>query len=279
MNDVVRSCDRADLVIANTTGSNPNVLYEIGLLDALGRPCVPVKIASPDGADADADKMPFDRAAYRYFTLHEGPDRRAETDRELKRGIDSALDLKSRGANFGNPITDYYGLPLCALSSGLGLARGYYINLVSPALTDLGSNPPENSRYNAADFADWKLEIAIPRDFDYATRGYVDELVSKGVIRSVVLKAPGRRIFLYEYADQDASCFRWMDIPTTLGSARDIVIARLGPNASNDPSSDDFKAIQADEINQFVVALKGRINADPALGTARNRVNVRWWPS
>ena len=36
MNDVVRSCDRADLVIANTTGSNPNVLYEIGLLDALG---------------------------------------------------------------------------------------------------------------------------------------------------------------------------------------------------------------------------------------------------
>jgi len=277
MNHVVGSCDAADLVIANTTGNTPNVLYEIGLLDALGRPCIPLKVMAPGETDAEADKMAFDRAAYRFYRIHEAPDRRAETDRTLKGAIDSALDIKARGGTFGNPITDYYGLPLCALSSGLGLARGYFINLVAPALADLGRTVPERSAYRQEDFADWKLEVAIPHDLDQATRDYVDGLVRKGVIRSVTLKAPGRNIFLYEYVDQHPACFRWMDIPTTLGSARDIVLARMGPNAGKDPASDDFKTIQADEIGQFVNALKGRINTDPALGVARNKVEVTWW--
>ena len=33
MHHVIRSCDRADLVVADTTGNNPNVLYEMAILD------------------------------------------------------------------------------------------------------------------------------------------------------------------------------------------------------------------------------------------------------
>ena len=65
MHHVIRSCDRAELVVADTTANNPNVLYEMAILDAMGRPCIPVKFK----IDEKPDAMVFDRAQYRYFVL------------------------------------------------------------------------------------------------------------------------------------------------------------------------------------------------------------------
>src|SRR5215510_3575100 len=55
MNQVIKSCDRAPLVVADTTGNNPNVLYEMAILDAMGRACIPVKITSTGAAAQDPD--------------------------------------------------------------------------------------------------------------------------------------------------------------------------------------------------------------------------------
>jgi hypothetical protein len=55
---------------AQSVPINPNVLYEVGVLDSLGRLCIPVKL-KPDGPKKKGknakDPLPFDRAAYRCF--------------------------------------------------------------------------------------------------------------------------------------------------------------------------------------------------------------------
>ena len=136
MYQVIRSCDRSDLVIANTKGNNPNVLYEIAILDALGRACIPVKIE--DGSDYNAlsqekDLMPFDRAAYRYFTIYRPPSgRQDETDEILRGAINAALRIGESGSLYDNPATDFFGVTLSSLSPAHGLARGYYIILSGP---------------------------------------------------------------------------------------------------------------------------------------------------
>ncbi|MBM4019949.1 MAG: hypothetical protein FJ288_16780 [Planctomycetes bacterium] len=55
MNQVIKSCDRAPLVVADTAGNNPNVLYEMAMLDAMGRACIPVKITGTDAAGRDPE--------------------------------------------------------------------------------------------------------------------------------------------------------------------------------------------------------------------------------
>jgi hypothetical protein len=127
MHHVIRSCDRADLVVADTTGNNPNVLYEMAILDAMGRACIPVKFK----VDEKADAMPFDRAQYRYFVLDQDT---SSAQTRLKPVIENVLKQRESGELFENPITDYFDNPLNSLASARGLARGYFRNFVTPCL-------------------------------------------------------------------------------------------------------------------------------------------------
>jgi hypothetical protein len=127
MKHVIKSCDREQLVIENTNGNNLNVLYEMALLDALGRARIPVKIIGSQENDAGSDEaglMPFDLAAYRFFEIHKAPERRAETDNTMRAAINAALKIRERGDIYSNPITDFFGVPLSSLSPAYGLARG-----------------------------------------------------------------------------------------------------------------------------------------------------------
>jgi hypothetical protein len=148
MRQVIRCCDRATLVVANMTGNNPNMLYEIAALDAMGRACIPVVIidqdstgtasSSPGGAEnsgkIEDPRISFDRAAYRWFAIYRAPDKRAETDRVLRETIANVLATHEAGGTSDNPLTDFYTMPLMTFSSAHGLARGYFLNMVQPAV-------------------------------------------------------------------------------------------------------------------------------------------------
>lgn len=72
--DVVSLIDRSRVVIADCTGRNPNVFYEIGIAHTLGREVI---IVTQNEAD-----IPFDLRHLRYVTyLNNGEGRAALTDR------------------------------------------------------------------------------------------------------------------------------------------------------------------------------------------------------
>ena len=107
LRDIIEAIDQSDLVIAELTGNNPNVLYELGLAHALKKPVIHLTQA--------LDGVPFDLRSYRII--------------EYGRDFSTIQDAKERLANiasaflqgrsrFGNPITDFYGGPTAGVPVG-----------------------------------------------------------------------------------------------------------------------------------------------------------------
>ena len=271
MDQVIQACDRAPLVVANLTGNNPNVLYEMAVLDAMGRACVPVKIG--DDADVEKDKVPFDRAAYRAFVI---PREKKAAIAALTGPIEDVLTRHAKGIPYQNPLTDYFGVPLSAFSSAFGLARGYFRNLVKPVVAGIVGDGYEQQPEDGRDASTLMLECVIPNDFDQATRERVRDLLKKNVIRSEFIKAPGRRVEVYSLVNSPS--VRLLDIPTTLGALRDTAIARLGRGITVDMEPAQFQELQTDEIAQFYRALNGFISSGPDSSVdIRKRVKVVYW--
>nr|VFK22515.1 MAG: hypothetical protein BECKMB1821G_GA0114241_100251 [Candidatus Kentron sp. MB] len=252
---VIKSCDRAHLVIANTTGNNPNVFYEMAVLDAMGRACIPVKIV--DEEDGPEDLMPLDRAAYRYFTIHRAPDKRKQTDEILSDAIKDVLDKRETGDMYQNPLTDFLGMPLGSLQSARGLARGYYLNLLKPSVDGILNDKFEGTAYDGQQYSNRVVEIIIPDRLEQASRPNVQKVVTSGeLVKPIKMPAHGREITLYEWGQQTEPTFRWLDIPTTMASLKEMVEVRLGNDAHPDPTRPEFQEIEQDEIEQFEQALQ-----------------------
>ena len=57
LQDIIQGIERADVVVADLTGLNPNVFYEVGVAHALQKPVILLT--------QDIDKLPFDLQQYR----------------------------------------------------------------------------------------------------------------------------------------------------------------------------------------------------------------------
>ncbi len=60
MDDVNEQIERADLIVADLTGRNPNVFYEVGYAAALGKPVIQIAQSAND--------LPFDVRYVRTFS-------------------------------------------------------------------------------------------------------------------------------------------------------------------------------------------------------------------
>lgn len=65
MNQVWRDIRRSEVVVADLTGENPNVFYEMGLAHALGKPTILIK-------QQDTPHVPFDLRSHKYFEYDTG---------------------------------------------------------------------------------------------------------------------------------------------------------------------------------------------------------------
>jgi hypothetical protein len=85
--DIVRRLHTADLVIADLTGQNPNVMYEIGLRHCFNLPIVHLAQAG--------EKPPFDLAAERIIFFDIGDLASVEAAKvKIKKACQAALDAK-----------------------------------------------------------------------------------------------------------------------------------------------------------------------------------------
>lgn len=107
LQDVVVGIVDADLVIADVTGLNGNVMYELGLAHALGKATVIIT--------RNIDELPFDLKPYRgnaYSTRFGEAEKLTETIRNIAQGV------LSGEAQFSNPIQDFAPHALSASGPG-----------------------------------------------------------------------------------------------------------------------------------------------------------------
>ena len=101
LNDIVASIETFDLIVADLTGSNPNVYYEVGLAHARARPTVLLT--------QDIDLVPFDLKPYR--VIQYGRDFTAAKVLSERLTSVGAQALEGQ-LDFGSPVTDHLGVKI-----------------------------------------------------------------------------------------------------------------------------------------------------------------------
>lgn len=98
MERIVNQITKADIIVADMTGRNPNVLYEVGYANALGKPIILLS--------QHADDIPFDLKHYPHI-IYGGSSGRLESEleRRLKWFIENPV-RKAPTKRTGHPQTD-----------------------------------------------------------------------------------------------------------------------------------------------------------------------------
>ncbi len=96
LKDILESIHKSDLIVADLTGSNPNVFYELGLAHALRKPVILLTQV--------IDEVPFDLKSYR---LLEYSTHFAHIDQAKGKLTDYARKFLNGTLPFGSPVTDF----------------------------------------------------------------------------------------------------------------------------------------------------------------------------
>lgn len=96
LQDIINSIIVSDLVVADLTGANPNVFYELGLAHAFKKPTILLT--------QDLDEVPFDLRSYRVLNYETHFAKIQEASEKLYRLAKGALEEK---VHFSSPVMDF----------------------------------------------------------------------------------------------------------------------------------------------------------------------------
>lgn len=96
LQDIVEGIYQADVIIADLTGLNPNVFYELGLAHAMNKKVIIIT--------QDLGELPFDIKSYRANEYSLQFNKLPQLVKELKKLLFGAIDGSVR---YGNPVSDY----------------------------------------------------------------------------------------------------------------------------------------------------------------------------
>lgn len=228
MDQVLLSLDQADLLIADLTGNNPNVLYELAIYHTAGRPYVTVRDTT---TEENTEETPFDIRAYRYIDIDlEDVEGARDT---LNPTIQALFETPDDRNWYSNPITDFYQAPVTHLRYASALAENYLRNFLRKVIDavfeesgDIVVNGvPIPSGHSTC------IEVILPEDFNHARHRYVEQrLLRPGHLVGASVTGRSRPFSLYARPGDSSTC-RLVDIPTILATIRDSVEQRMGPKA------------------------------------------------
>ncbi|WP_243383483.1 nucleoside 2-deoxyribosyltransferase [Geothrix alkalitolerans] len=98
LSDIISSIAHSHLIVADLTGANPNVYYELGIAHALQRPVIMLT--------QDIKDLPFDLRSYRVIPYSTDFVKIREAKEQL---INLATDALNGKVLFGNPVGDFIG--------------------------------------------------------------------------------------------------------------------------------------------------------------------------
>lgn len=128
---VFNRIDSADLAVADITARSPSVMYELAFFHALGTPVIIL-----DYDDGAGGKVPF---YLRGANILRVPDFEVET---LEKAFEGRLRMffdETDDQDFAlNPLTRFYSAPLVEAAGAATIARGYFLNLIDPILSNSG---------------------------------------------------------------------------------------------------------------------------------------------
>lgn len=117
MKDIWESIRTCRMALSEMTGRNPNVLYEVGLCHAIGKPVVMIT--------QTMDDIPFDLKGFRCIVYQtEAPNWAEELRRKIKETIFATLKDKDAGVIFSPHIRDFF------LYRELKHQKGYIENIL-----------------------------------------------------------------------------------------------------------------------------------------------------
>jgi hypothetical protein len=99
VNEIVGNIFDADLIVADLSGQNANVYYELGVAHSVPPPNKSIMIAAKD------DEIPFDIAIYQVLKYERG----YEGILRLRKGIAEQIEfIENQPQNTTNPVHDFY---------------------------------------------------------------------------------------------------------------------------------------------------------------------------
>jgi hypothetical protein len=277
IDNVIQYLDRSSIVVADLTNHNPNVMYELAIRHALGRPCVMLRDRA---VHKTKGTTPFDISGYRFIAYDYA--KRAELKSELRSALDAELRRIQADEpldEHANPIVKYFGGPLSEVSAGTGLAYGYYSNFVKPladAVADRRVRRAQLKPPPARPVKDPHVWLFIPPNLDHASRDDVDALLDKlGRIEIPPKRAGKRGRPIYaRYFQPGGTDHRLViiDIPTTMLAIEESVRHRTG-ETHPDRTRPDWLFLEKEEFQRFRRWLTYLCNSD---NECRHHVSIEY---
>ncbi|SHM99106.1 hypothetical protein SAMN04488057_10590 [Cyclobacterium lianum] len=293
MDQVLLYLEQADILVADLTGNNPNVMYELGIYHSFGKPSLIVKDSSYAN---EQEQTPFDIAAYRFLDL---PLEDIESSRALlKPRLEEIIRVLGEIDWFPNPVTRFYNSPIAEIPTAVGLSKNYLKNFLSMILPkvfmryedsddfelkvyevigkDTNGNPIER-QLEKSQREKLQFKILIPDKMHMANHDYIRNLQEGKLIDFVAAKVVRRsRPFNLYMRYDDSGTPVLIDIPTVLVTLNDSIQRRRGLQETQIDNS-EWLLLETQELERFASKCElFRKKLETEYPSTKNKIQIVW---